>query len=169
MDSPTLSPNGDVKRGNPLVVAAAITNTIAILLTALRLYVRVRIVKRPNWDDLWHVLGLVRLFPLSIQLRCRACTIVKSLAYTSTLGILGQRRGSSHGSCIAWDWSACDLLIPRSVLAEPEALARVRIFPHHLHGMHQDIDLPFHNGPVVSSPGILGDTVVFVLTCGCAF
>ena len=48
------------------MVVAAILGTsvgVATILVALRLYVRARIVRALGWDDLFIVLGLVRVIP----------------------------------------------------------------------------------------------------------
>ena len=50
----------DQNKGPALVTVVVVTSAIAIVLTILRIYVRAKIVRKLEWDDLLIVLGMVR-------------------------------------------------------------------------------------------------------------
>ena len=52
-------PGGDVNRGGSIIALQAVTVSVAVILIALRLYVRARIVHALAWDDFFIVLALV--------------------------------------------------------------------------------------------------------------
>ena len=51
---------GDVSRASVVIVPTIITVVIAVLLTLARLYVRISILNRLEWDDFFNVLATVR-------------------------------------------------------------------------------------------------------------
>ena len=59
-----LPPGGDRDRGLDLVAVYAVSLAIASILVALRIYVRVTIIRKVWWDEFFIVLGLVRDLPL---------------------------------------------------------------------------------------------------------
>jgi len=52
-------PGGDISRAYVVAVPTVLTVIIAAILTALRLYVRTRMLKRLEWDDFFNVLAMV--------------------------------------------------------------------------------------------------------------
>jgi hypothetical protein len=58
---PPPSLGGDPNRAPTLIAVSVISLGIALLLVALRLYVRVKIIRKVWWDELFIVLGLVRI------------------------------------------------------------------------------------------------------------
>ena len=52
-------PDGDVSRAYAVAIPTILTTIIAAILTALRLYVRMRLLKRLEWDDFFNVLAMV--------------------------------------------------------------------------------------------------------------
>lgn len=46
-------------RTNVVLVATIVTTVVAILLTCLRLYVRLFMIKLLDWDDLFNIIGMV--------------------------------------------------------------------------------------------------------------
>lgn len=56
MDAP---PDGDVNRAPALLVALWLTTSIALIVFAARLYVRIRIIKYHGLDDYWIVASMV--------------------------------------------------------------------------------------------------------------
>lgn len=55
---------GDVSRASVVIVPTVITVVIAVLLTLARLYVRISILNRLEWDDFFNVLATVRRFQI---------------------------------------------------------------------------------------------------------
>lgn len=51
-------------RAAVILAATIVTTVIAVVLTLLRLYVRVFLIKLLDWDDLFNVLGMVRSMQL---------------------------------------------------------------------------------------------------------
>ena len=51
--------DGDVNRGGSVIALQAVTISVAVILIALRLYVRARIFRALAWDDFFIVLALV--------------------------------------------------------------------------------------------------------------
>jgi hypothetical protein len=49
----------DVSRASLVTVPTIVTTAIAVVLTALRVYVRLYVIKRPGWDDFFNVLATV--------------------------------------------------------------------------------------------------------------
>ena len=52
-------PDGDVSRAAAVTIPTIVTVIIAVILTGLRLYVRMSILKRLEWDDFFNVLAAV--------------------------------------------------------------------------------------------------------------
>ncbi|QGA17658.1 hypothetical protein EYB26_005333 [Talaromyces marneffei] len=52
----------DVNRASELLVPTILTTIIAFIVTALRIYVRVRVIKLLDWDDFFNVLGMATTF-----------------------------------------------------------------------------------------------------------
>lgn len=61
MASSALPPEGNVSRAYAVAVPTILTVIIAAILTALRLYVRIRVLKRLEWDDFFNVLAMVSI------------------------------------------------------------------------------------------------------------
>ena len=59
MDAIPPPPDGDVSRAAVVSVPTVVTAIIAVILTGLRLYVRLKILKRLDWDDFFNVLAAV--------------------------------------------------------------------------------------------------------------
>ena len=57
---------GDRDKSPALVAVSAISLGVALVLVALRLYVRVTIIRKVWWDEFFIILGLVRNFPLLV-------------------------------------------------------------------------------------------------------
>ncbi len=57
--APVPPPRGDVSRAYTVVIPTILTVIIAAIMTVLRLYVRIHMLKRLEWDDLFHVLAMV--------------------------------------------------------------------------------------------------------------
>ena len=52
-------PGGDVSRACEVAVPTIVTVIVAVVLTGLRLFVRLSILKRLDWDDFFNVLAAV--------------------------------------------------------------------------------------------------------------
>ena len=59
MESMPPPPGGDLSRAYAVAIPTIVTVIIAAILTGLRLYVRIRLLKRLEWDDLFNVLAMV--------------------------------------------------------------------------------------------------------------
>lgn len=55
-----------------VIVPLVLTTVVAFILTILRLYVRIRMIKLVGWDDLFNVLAMVRTLLLPIQFNSAA-------------------------------------------------------------------------------------------------
>ncbi len=61
MEATSPPPEGDVNLGPGLNAAVAVTLALVIVVTVMRVYVRVYVVKIFGWDDITIVLACVRL------------------------------------------------------------------------------------------------------------
>ncbi|OKL57810.1 hypothetical protein UA08_06964 [Talaromyces atroroseus] len=52
----------DVNRASELLIPTILTSVVAFILTALRIYVRLRIIKMLDWDDFFNVLAMATTF-----------------------------------------------------------------------------------------------------------
>ena len=59
MDAIPPPPGGDVSRASVVSIPTVLTAIVAVILTLLRLYVRMSILKRLDWDDFFNVLAAV--------------------------------------------------------------------------------------------------------------
>ena len=50
----------NVSIADTVIVPLVLTTVVAFILTVLRLYVRIRMIKLVGWDDLFNVLAMVR-------------------------------------------------------------------------------------------------------------
>ena len=55
-------PDGNVSRAYDVAVPTIVTVVIAAVLTGLRLWVRLRMLKRFEWDDIFNVLAMLAVF-----------------------------------------------------------------------------------------------------------
>lgn len=53
----------NVSQAHVVIVPMVVTTIIAVILTLLRLYVRIRMIKLFGWDDFFNVLAMVRTLP----------------------------------------------------------------------------------------------------------
>lgn len=49
----------DVNRAAELLIPTILTTIVAFIVTALRIYVRIRVIKLLDWDDFFNVLAMV--------------------------------------------------------------------------------------------------------------
>jgi hypothetical protein len=56
-----MEPVSDVSRSLMVIISMIITTVIGVMLTLLRLYVRIRMIKFVAWDDVFNVLAMVSL------------------------------------------------------------------------------------------------------------
>lgn len=49
----------DVNRAAELLIPTILTTVVAFIITALRIYVRLRVIKLLDWDDFFNVLAMV--------------------------------------------------------------------------------------------------------------
>lgn len=54
-------PVSDVSRASVVMISMIVTTAIGVILTLLRLYVRIRMIKFVAWDDVFNVLAMVSL------------------------------------------------------------------------------------------------------------
>lgn len=59
LNESSISSTGDVSRANMVVIPTIVTTVVALILTVLRMYVRVRLIKMVDWDDYFNLLAMV--------------------------------------------------------------------------------------------------------------
>ena len=57
----------NVSMAYSVVVPLVLTTAVALILTLMRLYVRIRMIKLVGWDDVFNVLAMVRTLFLPLQ------------------------------------------------------------------------------------------------------
>lgn len=54
----------DVSHASMVIIPTVLTTVIAVIMTLLRMYVRIWMIKLFGWDDLFNMLAMVRALPV---------------------------------------------------------------------------------------------------------
>ena len=61
-------PDGDVSHGYIIAAPLISTTVVALIMTVLRIYTRLFVIKKPDWDDLFNALAMVYLLESKARL-----------------------------------------------------------------------------------------------------
>jgi hypothetical protein len=84
----------DVSHAQMVIIPTVLTTVIAVILTLLRLYVRVWMIKLFGWDDLFNLLAMVRALP--IVLWGLNCVDGFSIVQLTLVVVMGLVLGAVH-------------------------------------------------------------------------
>ena len=152
MDAIPPPPGVDVSRASVVAIPTIVTVVIAVILTSLRIYVRLSILKRLEWDDFFNVLAAVSKFNAAFCLPAIKNTMLMFSA------VVGHHRGTRSNSRSDGERTRTTHILPGqgSRRRQHQVSSNLRIHPYPHDCVAQDFHLLVCETIIVRPPAPIG-------------
>ena len=145
--APSPPPDGNVGRAYTVAAPTIVTVVVATILTGLRLFVRLKLLRKLEWDDFFNVLAMVSCL-WSVDLVLVETGLILDIAAGRTCG-----HGPRLRSDVERAWSTSLLCRACQGSIQYRASADMRILPYFIHRLPKNLHQPVLEKIIVSNIG----------------